>query len=390
MVCATEASLDSRLSRSPELTFTRAAVFNKRELTKIGVTVALCVLAGVLSHTGGGAVFTFVSTAAALSMLASMVGSATEEIGARLPPGPTGVLQSALGGLPELFVCVFSLRAGLIKVVQAALIGSILANLLLVLGLAILVGGIKHGRQRFDSEAPRMIATLMMLAVTALVIPTLAFELHTAASTHEEALSAACAVLLLIVFAASIPFALRSDPERSARHGEPTAPLVPRPVPEAHAHTGWPLWLAITVLAVTAVGAGFVSEWFVEALEPAIAKLGFSEAFAGIVIVAIAGNAVENVVGIQLAAKNKPDYAMSTILNSALQISIGLVPVLVLLSFVLGGPVLTLVLPPLLIAALLLTTLTTAAIVNDGETIWLEGVALIGLYGIIAAAFWWG
>jgi Ca2+:H+ antiporter len=99
---------------------------------------------------------------------------------------------------------------------------------------------------------------------------------------------------------------------------------------------------------------------------------------------------VENVVGIQLAAKNKPDYAMSTILNSSLQISIGLIPVLVLSSFFLGGPVLTLVMPPLLIAALLLTTLTTATIVNDGETIWLEGVALIGLYGIIAAAFWWG
>jgi Ca2+:H+ antiporter len=141
---------------------------------------------------------------------------------------------------------------------------------------------------------------------------------------------------------------------------------------------------------VTAVAAGFVSEWFVRALEPAIHVLGFSQAFAGIVIVAIAGNAVENVVGIQLAAKNKPDYAISTILNSSLQIALGLIPLLVLLSFVLGGPVLTLVLPPLLIAALLLTTMTTAIIVNDGETIWLEGVALIGLYGIIAAAFWWG
>jgi Ca2+:H+ antiporter len=202
-------------------------------------------------------------------------------------------------------------------------------------------------------------------------------------------LSAACAVLLLIVFAASIPFALRSDPERSPRHGDlASASILSKPA-EAQ-HSGWPVWLSITVLAVTAVGAGFVSEWFVQALEPAIHAIGMSEAFAGIVVVAIAGNAVENVVGIQLAAKNKPDYAMSTILNSALQISIGLVPILVLLSFVLGGPVLTLVLPPLLIAALLLTTLTTAAIVNDGETIWLEGVALIGLYGIIAAAFWWG
>ena len=365
-------------------------MLKRREIIIIGLTVTFCVLAGLLTYGGGNAIVTFVANAAALSMLATMVGTATEEIGARLPPGPTGVLQSALGSMPELFVCIFSLRAGLVKVVQAALIGSILANSLLVLGLAILVGGLKHGRQHFDSEAPRMIASLMMLAVTALAIPTLAFELHTAASTHEEALSAASSILLLIVFAASIPFALRNDPERSPRHreGEPAAAAL---APAAAAiHTGWPLWLAVVVLAGTAVAAGFVSEWFVRALEPAIQAIGFSEAFAGIVVVAIAGNAVENVVGIQLAAKNKPDYAMSTILNSSLQISIGLIPVLVLLSFVLGGPVLTLVLPPLLIAALLLTTLTTAAIVNDGETIWLEGVALIGLYGIIAAAFWWG
>ena len=391
MVTRAPTSLDSRLSATLEPHLTAAYVFNRREIITIGLTVALCVAAGILTNSGGNAVVTFVANAAALSMLASMVGTATEEIGSRLPPGPTGVLQSALGSMPELFVCIFSLRAGLVKVVQAALIGSILANLLLVLGLAILVGGIKHGRQRFDSEAPRMIASLMMLAVTALVIPTLAFELHTAASTHEEALSAACAILLLIVFAASIPFALRSDPERSPRHKAQIDPSASRPVVVSEgAEVAWPLWLAIVVLAVTAVAAGFVSEWFVSALEPAIHAIGFSEAFAGIVVVAIAGNAVENVVGIQLAAKNKPDYAMSTILNSSLQISIGLIPVLVLSSFFLGGPVLTLVMPPLLIAALLLTTLTTATIVNDGETIWLEGVALIGLYGIIAAAFWWG
>jgi Ca2+:H+ antiporter len=133
-----------------------------------------------------------------------------------------------------------------------------------------------------------------------------------------------------------------------------------------------------------------VSEWFVEALEPAIKALHISQAFAGIVVVAIAGNAVENVAGIRLAAKNRPDYAMSVILSSSLMIALVVAPALVLLSFVLGGPVLTLVVPPLLIAALLLTTLTSAIIVNDGETIWIEGLALVGLYVIIAASFWWG
>jgi len=356
----------------------------------MAATAAVTIVAAVMTFAGGGAVLTFVATAAALSLLALVIGNATEEISTHLGPGATGVLQSALGGLPELFVCIFSLRAGLLQVVQAALIGSILANLLLVLGLAILVGGLKHGRQHFDSEPPRMIASLMMVAVSALVFPTLAAELHTPAESHEWALSAACAVFLLIIFICSIPFSLSADPERSLRHRDVAPAPVPVPAPApAHAE-GWPLWLAIVVLAVAAVGAGFVSEWFVGALEPAMHIIGFSQSFAGIVVVAIAGNAVENVVGIRLAAKNKPDYAMSAILNSALQIAVGLVPILVLLSFVLGGPVLTLVLPPLLIAALLLTTLTAAIIVNDGETIWLEGVALIGLYCIIAASFWWG
>jgi Ca2+:H+ antiporter len=308
------------------------------------------------------------------------VSRGTEQVGEHLGPGPTGVMQAALGNLPEVLVCAFALRAGLLQVVQAALIGSILANSLLVLGIAILVGGIKHGPLHFDARSPRMIASLMMLAVTALAIPTLAAELHTPASEHEGTLSAACAILLLVVFIASLPFSLSSDPTHTIRHAEKAL------VDEEH----WPLWLAVTVLVIASLGAAVVSEWFVSALEPAIEILGISQAFAGIVVVAIAGNAVENVAGVRLAAKNRPDYAMSVILNSSLVIALCVVPALVLLSFVLGGAVLTLVLPPLLIAALLLTTLTSAIIVNDGETIWLEGVALIGLYCIIAAAFWWG
>jgi len=338
------------------------------------------VTAAAAKLAGANAVVQFIAAAAALSLLAVNVSRGTEQVGEYLGPGPTGVLQAALGNLPEVLVCAFALRAGLLQVVQAALIGSILANSLLVLGVAILVGGIKHGHLHFDARSPRMIASLMMLAVTALVIPTLAAELHTPASEHEEALGVACAILLLIVFVASLPFSLSSDPARTVRHAE--KPLA--------VEDGWPLWLAVTVLVASSLGAALVSEWFVAALEPAIETLHISQSFAGIVVVAIAGNAVENVAGIRLAAKNRPDYAMSVILNSSLVIALCVVPVLVLLSFVLGGAVLTLVLPPLLIAALLLTTLTSAIIVNDGETIWLEGVALIGLYCIIAAAFWWG
>jgi Ca2+:H+ antiporter len=355
-------------------------VLKRADIVVFSITAVAVALAALLHFAGANPIFQFAAAAIALSLLAMNVSNGTENVGAHLSPGATGIMQAALGNLPELLVCAFSLRAGLVHVVQAALIGSILANSLLVLGLAILIGGMKHGRLNFDAEAPRMIGSLMMLAVAALAIPTLAAELHTPASTHEGALSAACAIVLLVVFAASLSFTLSADPSRSVRHAQR----------EAQDDVHWPLSLAISVLVVASIGAAVVSEWFVDALEPAIEALHISQAFAGIVVVAIAGNAVENVAGIRLAAKNRPDYAISVILNSSLLIALVVAPALVLLSFVLGGPVLTLVMPPLLIAALLLTTLTSAIIVNDGETIWLEGVALIGLYGIIAASFWWG
>ena len=138
------------------------------------------------------------------------------------------------------------------------------------------------------------------------------------------------------------------------------------------------------------MGAALVSDWFVTALTPAITFLHISPAFTGFVIVALAGNAVENVVGIQFASRNQADFAISVILNSSLQVALGLIPVLVLLSFIIGGAHLTLVMPPILVVALGLTAILTTFITYDGESTWLEGLVLIGLYGIIAVSFWWG
>src|SRR5947199_9745823 len=148
--------------------------------------------------------------------------------------------------------------------------------------------------------------------------------------------------------------------------------------------------IAVVVLALAALAAAFVSDWFVQALTPATQSLGISEGFTGLVIVAIAGNAVENVVGIQFAARNQADLAVSVILNSSLQVALALIPALVLLSLVTGGAHLTLVLAPLLVVALALTAVLCAFIVYDGESTWIEGLALVGLYVIVAAAFWWG
>jgi Ca2+:H+ antiporter len=347
----------------------------RKEIVIAIAAAALAVFSGVLHYAGANAVLAFLVTAAALALIAVMVGDATEQVGTRLGPAATGILQSGMGSLPELFVCIFALRAGLANVVQAALVGSILGNTLLVLGFALFLGGLKNGTQQFRSEPPKMIVSLMMLAVAVLIVPTLASELHTPAAAHIGDLDVFLAIVLLVLMVANTYFAIKGDPSVRAA----------RDAPE-----GWSMGLAVSVLAGSAVAAAFVSEWFVAALEPAMASLGISQTFAGLVVVAIAGNSIENLVGVQLAWKNQADYAVSVILNSALQVALGLFPILVLLSSVLGGAVLTFILSPLLIAVLLLSVIVAAFIVYDGESIWMEGLALIGLYCIIAAAFWWG
>jgi Ca2+:H+ antiporter len=353
-----------------------ALSFSDKRLLVICVIAAAA--AGILDAHPVGKIVPFVVSALALAALASLVGVAVDALGDKLGAGATGVVQSALGNLPELFVCIFALRAGLDDVVRAAIVGSVLSNVLLVLGMAFVVGGVKHGVQRFAAPAARNLGLLLLLAVAGLMLPALTDALHSPAHGHELAFSRVVAVLLLLVFALSLPAALaRSDEPADEEH-------------DADGHVrAWPLWLALTMLAIAGVGAAFVSDWFVAALTPAIEVLHLSQAFAGLVIVAIASNAVENVVGIQLAAKNKSDYALSVILQSPIQIALVLAPVLVLIAPLVGASF-TLVLSPLLIAVLALAVVVTVVVVFDGESTWLEGAALIALYGICATAFFWG
>jgi Ca2+:H+ antiporter len=353
------------------------AIAGRRALIVGTVAIAATVGSAVFRLAGADQIVVFVMTAIALASLASVVGVATEQLGKQLGPGATGVVQSALGNLPELFISIFALRAGLVVVVQTALIGSILANSLLVLGLAFVVGGVRHGTQHFSAGTTRMTAMLLVLSVASLAIPTLATEPGAPDFGHAANLSIVVAVVLLIVFVCSIPMAIRGSIGPSREHHG------------AMIHN-WPLGASIVVLGVAGVGAALVSDWFVAALTPAMARLGLSEEFVGLVIVAIAGNAVENVVGITAAARNEADLAVSLILNSSLQVALLLIPVLVLISTVLGGPVLTLVVPTLLIAALGLAAILGAMIIFDGESNYIEGAALIGLYVIIAASVWFG
>lgn len=343
------------------------------------ITAGSGVLVGISAAThfgGANAVLAFACAGVAIALLAVLVGACVEQVGQRFGPGATGVLQSALGNLPELFICLFALKAGLVVVVKAALVGSILANLLLVLGLTFTVGGIRHGRQNIDSRRARSTTVMMLLAVAAMAVPSLAQHLHTPAGAHEQSFSLAVAVILLALFVVTLPASLAHDTRDG--HGAPCE------------QARWPLALAIALLAVASLASALVSEWFVHALQPAMHSLRISDAFAGLVIVAIAGNAVENVVGIQLAARNRPQLAFAVVINSPLQVALVLAPALVILSRLLGFAPLTLVLPPMLLLSLVTATLIAAFITYDGESDWGEGVTLLALYAIIATVFWWG
>jgi Ca2+:H+ antiporter len=345
---------------------------NRRDVIEFAIAAAMVAVAAIAHFAEATPVLTFALAALAIAVLARLVGGATEQLGGRVGPSAAGVVQSGLGNLPELFISLFALRDGLIEVVQSALVGSVLANSVLVLGIAFVAGGIRNGTQTFDSPRARMIATLGMLAAAILSVPTLAHAFHAPAEAHERTLSLICAGVLLTLFVLTLPSFLR-DPV-GPHDGAP-----PR----------WTLALTIAVLGGAGVAAAFVSDWFVTALKPATESLGMSEAFAGLVVVAIAGNAVENVVGVQLATRNRPDFAISVIVNSALQVALLLTPVLVFASLFMSTT-LTLAFPTLLAIALLLGAGLAALVVYDGESTWEEGSILIGLYVVIAASFWWG
>jgi Ca2+:H+ antiporter len=343
---------------------------NRRESIELTVTLAVVLIAGACHYAGAGDVLTFAVSAAALATLARLVGTATEQLGARLGSGGASVVQSALGNLPELFIAVFALHRGLVGVVQAALVGSILANSVLVLGVAFVVGGLRNGPQRFDSSQARMVSTLTLLAAATMAMPSLAHAFHTPAANHGHTLSIVCAGVLLTVFVLTLPSFLRAGADE-------------------HAPARWSPVVTAVVLAVAGTAAAFSSDWFVGALTPAIHTLHMSQDFAGLVIVAIAGNAVENVVGVQLAARNRPDFAISVIVNSSLQVALALTPVLIFVSLVFSTH-LTLVFPTLLALVLVISAVLGALVVNDGESTWQEGVVLVGFYVVIAASFWWG
>jgi Ca2+:H+ antiporter len=347
--------------------------------------VVLSALAGLANYQAWAPVPRFALATLALAGLAWVVSFATEQLGERFGPGVTGMMQSTLGNLPELFVVVFALKKGELIVAQTAIVGSVFANALLVLGLVIVVGARRapDGLMRFSKRLPRDTATLLQVTVFILVLLGLSLAAHDPASHHVKAISAIGAVCLLIVYLAWVVPYLRSDtapgadaPDASADEpdGQPhKAPHTPR----------LSLGVTLTLLIVAGGGSAFVSEWFIGALEPAIHILHISQAFAGLVIVAIAGNAVENAAGLNLAYKRRFDLAISVVKNSVAQIAAFLFPLLVLVSFALPTQ-LTFALAPVYVGALVLTALALWQVTGDGQAAEFEGWALVALYVILA------
>jgi Ca2+:H+ antiporter len=320
-------------------------------------------------------VVVFVVAAIALGGLAWAISIATESVGERFGPAVTGALQSTLGNLPELFIVLFALSAGEIVVARTSILGSLFANGLLVLGLVIIAGSreSRDGVMRFRPRLPQDTATLLLLAMGIIVLLGLSHQVGDRASRHEMAISVVGAIVLLAVYGLWVWNYLRSDAPQEEGGEAGSAAL--------------PFTIAIVVLAVAGVLAALLSDWFVDALDPAVEALGISKAFTGLVIVAIAGNAVENVVGITLAAKGKSDLAVSVVKNSVAQIAAFLFPALVLLSLFFD-PHLTFVLDPVFIGALAVTALAMWQITGDGEALLFEGAALVGLYVILATLMW--
>jgi Ca2+:H+ antiporter len=321
-------------------------------------------------------VIVFVTAALAVIPAAGLMGRATEELAAHTGPQLGGLLNATLGNAAELIITLFAIRAGLLDLVKASITGSIIGNVLLVMGLSILAGGVKTGVQRFNRTRAGVNATQLILAVVALMIPSLFFFAHTETNGPVESLSLGTAVVMLTIYALSILFAFRFiSPE----------PALGQAV-EAEAHSTWSTRMAVLVLLGATVLIAVLSEVLVGAVGETVKTLGMSEFFIGIIVVPLVGNVAEHMVAVQTALKNKMELSMAVSLGSSLQIALFVAPLLVFLSLLMGNP-LTLVFNQFEIVALFAGVLIAAFVAQDGESNWLEGAQLLTVYIILALAF---
>jgi Ca2+:H+ antiporter len=348
--------------------------------------IPLAILLEVL-HAGATPIF----VAAALGVIptAALMGRSTEELAARSGPGIGGFLNVTFGNFPELVIALFALSEGLQEVVKASIVGSILGNILLVMGAAMLAGGLKRERQRFDRTAANVQSLMLLLAAVALVMPAI-FELVAGAGLPRptdraidfpgevEALSVGVSVVLLVTYSAGLMFSLRTHRDLfNPSHDEAD-----------HGGAAWSVRRAVTMLAIAGVAVGVMSEILVSSINEASENLGLSPFFVGIIVVAVVGNAAEHWVAIYFALRDKMDLAVNIAIGSSAQIALFVAPVLVLLSFLVGPFPMALVFNGFEIGAIFLAVLIANQVTQEGESTWFEGFQLLSVYAVLGLIFY--
>jgi len=339
----------------------------------------------------GTPVLIFAVSAAGVIPTAALMGRATEELAARSGPGIGGLLNVTFGNAPELIIALFALNAGLHEVVKASIIGSILGNTLLVLGMAMLVGGLGRERQTYDRTVASALSLMLLLAAAALVMPAV-FELVQGSGlpgageervdydSTVETLSLAVAVILIGSYVAGLIFSLKT-------HKDLFNPVGDDADEDDHQGEPWTVKKAVVALALAGVAVGVMSEILVGSISEAAKTVGLSEFFVGVIVVAIVGNAAEHWVAILVAYKDKMDLAVNIAIGSSAQIALFVGPLLVLASYVLGPHPMALVFNGFEVAGVILAILLTTHITSDGESTWFEGLLLLAVYAVLAVTF---
>jgi Ca2+:H+ antiporter len=342
-----------------------------------------------LEFAHAGPVVIFGAAALAVIPCAAVMGEATEAIAARTGPGIGGLLNVTFGNAPELIIAFFALNKGLQEVVKASIVGSIIGNILLVMGAAMLVGGLPRDKQTFSQTAANAQSAMLLLALAALIFPAIFQLIHGGGlpsvgeervdfGSDLEKLSFGVAIVLLISYVAGLIFSLKTHRSVFNPYGD---------AGEEEAHH-WPVKRAAVYLALAAVAVGVMSEILVGSISEASEDIGLSEFFVGVFVVAIVGNAAEHWVAVLVAAKDKMDLAINIAIGSSAQIALFVAPLLVLLSFVVGPAPMALVFNGYEIGALLFAVMIGNLVTQEGESNWFEGVQLLALYAVLGLVFY--
>jgi len=344
---------------------------SRAELQRFGAVLAVSVLAVVLHLAGTRGQIVFLVAAVALAALAWALAEATDQAGESAGPRASALLNATFGNLPEVVIVVLAIRAGLDDIARASIIGSVIGNILLVLGLSLVVGGWRNGAQTFSEKVAATNASMLILGVAGLGLPTLfaALEHDPKAS---ETLSLWTGGALVVVYIAYLYYSFHQPPLRDA--GEPGG-------------LRWSPVQAVGLLAVAAIGTGVVSEVLVDSIKPAVDALGIPRPFVGLVVIPFVGNVAEHFSAVRLAYRNRLDFSMGIAYGSGIQIVLVASAVAVLAGALVGND-LTLVFDPLQLAALAAAALGSTMIARGGETNWLEGLQLLTIYLVVAVAVW--